>query len=307
MTENINLEFAGVTIGIPLFNEEKYIEAAIRSAALQCEAVWVSDNASTDGSAAICEAMSHEYPNVYFIQQQKNLGAISNFKLVLKKAKTPYFMWLGGHDMLPQGYVQNLKKLLENNQEAVMAYGASQHINVHGEFVSHYDYFYSSLLADESPSIRTLGLIRYLSDCSLIHGVFRTNILHTALNSSGSSIYRGADHVLLGHAALKGRFVYCPETYLIRRDVHPVDTPKDQLKRMAEQAPNEEQLTYRIMQRQQYAFAVSIYNNAGWAGLVFRIRTRYYLVNRFGSFGETFITHCLDWLLRKPWIRKFMN
>ena len=287
MTKLINSQCSNVTIGIPFYNEEKYIGEAIRSAAIQCGAVWISDNASTDDSAGVCESMSPEYPNVSYVRQHKNQGAVFNFKFVLDKATTPYFMWLGGHDILPHGYVQNLMKLYENNPEAVLVYGASQHIDVNGEFVSHYDYFYSSQIADESPSVRLLGLIRYLGDCSLIHGIFRTDDLRAAWDEYGSLVYRSADHVLLGHAALKGRFIYDPKTSLIRRDVHPVDTAVDQLKRMGVQTSNEEQLSHRMMQVKLYSQAINVSENSGLNGMMYRIRARFYLVMHFGPFGKT--------------------
>lgn len=89
------MQCKSVTIGIPLYNEESYIEEALRAAASQCGSVWVSDNASTDGSAKICEKLIGEYPNVNFVQQPQNMGAVANFKFLLDKAETPLFHVVG--------------------------------------------------------------------------------------------------------------------------------------------------------------------------------------------------------------------
>jgi glycosyltransferase involved in cell wall biosynthesis len=286
-----------VTIGIPLYNEEKYIEETIRSAATQCGTLWISDNASTDGSAAICERVSREYPNVHFVKQSHNMGAIANFKFLLDKAATPYFMWLGGHDALPDGYVRQPTQLLEDCPEAVLAYGASHHVDVNGNPSGDYEYFYSAMLADKSPAIRILGLIRHLSDCSLIHGIFRTEALRAVWNATGDEAYRGGDHVLLGHAAIKGQFLYAPQTYLIRRDAHPIDSPHEQLKRMGVRQPDSEQLRYSEMQRRQYAQAKSVSKGAGLSGLLYRLKARTILVQRFGPFGEAAVARKLDLFL----------
>lgn len=286
-----------VTIGVPLFNEEKFIEEALRSAASQCDSVWVSDNASTDGSAAICERVSREYSNVHFVRQPHNMGGIANFKLLLDKADTPFFMWLGGHDILPDGYVSQLSQLLEDCPEAVLAYGASRHVDVNGKPVGNYDYYFHALLADKSPAMRILGLIRHLQDCSLIHGVFRTEALRKAWNTWGGNAYRGADHVLLTHAAIKGMFLYAPETYLIRRDAHLADTPQAQLKRLDIRQPDGKQLTYREMECRQYALAVTETKGTGLPGFLFRLKARFSLVERFGPFGETPMTRKLDLFL----------
>lgn len=287
-----------VTIGIPLYNEEKYIEEALHSAASQCETVWVSDNASTDGSAIICERVSWEYPNVHFVRQPHNMGGITNFKFLLDKADTPFFMWLGSHDALPDGYVRHLTQLLEDCPEAVLAYGASHHLDVDGKPAGVYNYYYHAALADKSPATRILGLIRHLSDCSLIHGLFRTEALRAAWDASGTDAFIGGDHVLLGHAAIQGPFLYTPETYLIRRDVHPADTPQKQLKRMDLQQPDMIQVPYREMQRRQYVQAATVVKGTGFSGFLFRLKTRYYLVERFGPFGETFMMHKLDLFLQ---------
>jgi len=297
MVDCINYPRNGVTIGMPLFNEEKYIEATIRSAALQCEVLWISDNASNDRTAAICDELSREFNNINFVRQKINQGAMFNFNYVLNKTTTPYFMWLGGHDMLSPEYVQKLVKLLEKNPDAVLAYGASQHIDASGVQTGKYEYFYHDLLEDESDKVRTLGLIRHLTDCSILHGLFRTKTLLISQKETGAFAYRGLDHVLLGHAALKGKFVYDPNVYLIRRDVHLIDTTEDQLIRLEDKIPNQEQLSFRMMQRRHYALAVQVSKNNGLSGLMFRIKARYYLVERFGPFGEVFITYWLDKLL----------
>ncbi len=288
-----------VTIGIPLYNEERYIEEAIRSAASQCEKVWVSDNASTDGSAAICERLSREYSNIHFVRQPHNMGGITNFKFLLDKAETPYFMWLGSHDALPDGYVRKLTQLLDDCPDAVLAYGASRHVDVGGKPIVDYDYFYHEMLAHKLASTRVLGLIRHLHDCSLIYGVFRTETLRAVWDESGMDAFHGADHVLLTSAAIKGPFVYAPETYLIRRDAHPADTREAQLKRLDPKQSDKEQLTFREMQRRQYALAASMSEGTGLSGLLFRFKARFSSVRRFGAFGESLMTRKLDLFLAK--------
>ncbi len=286
-----------VTIGIPLYNEEKYIEEAIRSAASQCDTVWVSDNASTDGSAAICEKVSREYANVHFVRLPHNMGAIANFKFVLDKAETPFFLWLGGHDALPDGYVRQLMQLLESHPEAVLAYGASHHVDMNGNPAGNCDYSYHAMLADKSPTTRLLGLIRHLYDCSLVHGLFRTETLRDAWNSMGDMVFIGTDHILLGHAAISGPFLYAPQTYLIRRDVHLADTQENQLKRLDLRQVDNKQLTYQELQRRNYALAATAAKGTYVYGIWFRLKARLSLVKRFGPFGETFLTRKLDTFL----------
>lgn len=291
-----------VTIGIPLFNEERFIEESLRSAVYQCETILVSDNASSDRSPLICEAISREFPHIHLTRQVRNIGAVANFKYLLDRTNTEYFMWLGGHDALPGGYVQHLTNLLENDSSAVLAYGASHHVSAEGIPTGKYDYIYHTDLSNPLPQSRLLGLIRHLHDCSLVHGVFRTEQLRQAWNACAIGTFIGADHILLSCAALNGPFLYAPHTHLVRRDVHSVDSQVSQLKRMGLAQPSRTELTHHEMQHRQYSLAVRISSGAGLHGLLFRMKARYFLVTRFGPFSSSFIERIVETFLFQ-WIQ----
>jgi glycosyltransferase involved in cell wall biosynthesis len=302
----------GVTIGIPLYNEARFIEAALRSAAPQCEVVLVSDNASSDASSRICADVAGEFPNVLVGRLPKNMGSVFNFRHVLEQATTPFFMWLGGHDLLPPDYVRTLVAALEINPSAVMAYGSTRYIGLDGEPTGTYEYGFHRLLSDRSAAVRTLALIRHLDDCSLLHGVFRTNALRDAWDGCEEAGYMAFDHVLLGHAALKGRFIAVPRTHLIRRNAHPDDTATAQFKRITgdakrDRAPTVEELSRATMQRAQYALAENASQHRGVDDWLYRLRARWHLVNRFGPFGTTPVTSRLDRLLQLRSVRFSMT
>ncbi|OGV32579.1 MAG: hypothetical protein A2020_07265 [Lentisphaerae bacterium GWF2_45_14] len=113
--------FKDVTILIPVFNEERGIEEAIRSAAPQCGRLLISDNGSTDRTSEICLRLAKEYPNIQYFRQESNIGMFNNGKFLLAKLQTPYFLTMGGHDYISSSYVAILKGLLDENQDAVLA------------------------------------------------------------------------------------------------------------------------------------------------------------------------------------------
>ncbi len=294
----------GVTIGIPFYNEAPYLEATLRSAVTQCEAVWASDNASTDGGLAICEGMKREYSNVSIVRLTKNMGPAFNFKHVLDQATTPYFMWLGGHDLLPPDYVPILVATLESDPEAVLAYGSTRYIGLNGEETGSYEYAFHRLLSDRSSSVRTMALIRYLDDCSLFHGLFRTSVLRATWDGCGSTGYLGKDHALLSDAAVKGPFLYRPQTHLIRRNVHPGDTSAAQQKRITSA---DSEVSFAAMQREQFRLAELVSRQGGPSAWLYRLRARYHLVSRFGPFGQTVVTSAFDRLLQRRHVRFSMR
>ena len=97
-----------VSIGIPTYNRAASVEGAIRSALAQDHPaleVVVSDDASTDGTAAAVRALAAADPRVRFIVQPDNLGHARNFQAVLDAAAGEWFMWLSDDDRLDPAYV----------------------------------------------------------------------------------------------------------------------------------------------------------------------------------------------------------
>ena len=92
-----------VSIGIPTYNRERLIGRAIESALNQDYPnieIVISDNASTDATSEVCRRYAQEQPNVRYVRQPRNLGAIRNFDAVLRQSSGQFFMWLGDDDWL---------------------------------------------------------------------------------------------------------------------------------------------------------------------------------------------------------------
>ena len=103
---------AEITIGMPLYNERKYIEKTLESVfnqTYQNFELVISDNHSDDGTDEICQKYAERDKRVRFFRQKENIGALENFKFVLDQARTPFFIWLSGHDIW---HPQLLEKLL---------------------------------------------------------------------------------------------------------------------------------------------------------------------------------------------------
>lgn len=115
-----------VSIGIPTYNRKALIARSIESALAQdypSIEVLISDNASTDGTAAICATMAATHPNVRVHHQACNLGPTANFMTVLAMAKGKYFMWLGDDDHIDPQYVSVAVATLEQNSLVELASG----------------------------------------------------------------------------------------------------------------------------------------------------------------------------------------
>ncbi len=113
----------GVTIGIPVFNEQDRIERAVRSAASQCERLVVADNASTDNTERICRGLLAEFPHMEYIRHACNLGALENWYFLLSITSSPYFMTLGSHDYIDENFIETVRGVLAADPSVVLAAG----------------------------------------------------------------------------------------------------------------------------------------------------------------------------------------
>src|SRR5262245_61001880 len=83
-------------IGLPVYNGENYLAASIESILAQTFTDFrfiISDNASTDGTEAICRAFSRQDARIEYHRGAQNRGAAWNLNHVARLADSEYFMW----------------------------------------------------------------------------------------------------------------------------------------------------------------------------------------------------------------------
>jgi len=109
-----------ISIGLPVFNAEKFIEKRIESILNQSFTDFeliISDNASTDNTSQICNEFSKKDDRIRYIRQPKNMGVILNFKFVLEQAKGKYFAWAGADDFWHEDFLRKNIEALESNEK----------------------------------------------------------------------------------------------------------------------------------------------------------------------------------------------
>ena len=116
-----------LSIGMPVYNGELFIERAIESILAQTFTDFeliISDNASTDSTKKICEEFLIKDKRIRFFSHEKNLGANWNFNFILNNAYGEYFMWTAIDDkILPGFYEKNMEVL---NKDSNIVCSASQ-------------------------------------------------------------------------------------------------------------------------------------------------------------------------------------
>lgn len=215
-----------VTIGMPVFNGERYLQEAVRSILGQSFTDFeliIADNASTDGSGEMIREMEAADSRVRAVWSDENRGAAWNYNRLVELARAPYFKWAAHDDVLCATYLERCVEALECDPDAVLCYPGTVIVDDQGSRVGAYE---DDLRLDDRRAsdrfrrfhqrYRTRGL------CNPVCGVIRTETLRATL-LIGS--YVGSDRILLAELALRGRFVDVEEPLFCRRE-HPDSSSK---------------------------------------------------------------------------------
>lgn len=197
----------GVTIGIPVYNEEARIERTIRSVVDQCEMLIVSDNASTDRTGKICEKLALEFKSIRYIRQPENIGSNKNWMHILHKVNTPYFMFLGAHDYVESNYIPTLLTLLKEDEASVGAFGRLHFDD--GDSITEQKSF-NRLRAWESDSTKTRILGAIYSGAPVqwaIYGLYKSAVFKRLFfDVIGQGAGYGADVLFIIKILQEGKF-----------------------------------------------------------------------------------------------------
>ncbi|MBS0193788.1 MAG: glycosyltransferase family 2 protein [Proteobacteria bacterium] len=202
-----------VSIGIPVYNEAKFLEQALASLLAQDYArieFILSDNASTDGTREICERTAAADARVRAMRALVNEGSTANFQRCLDAARGELFMWAGGHDLWSSNMVSQCVAALAYHSGAVIAVPESQWIDP-----SDQPYGVRACILDTrgmDPLARIFAML--WANMHAVYGLMRIS----ALRATGSiPNYPAADLVLLSKMILQGDFVPVPDALWSRR------------------------------------------------------------------------------------------
>ncbi|WP_372400560.1 glycosyltransferase family 2 protein (plasmid) [Azospirillum sp. HJ39] len=98
-----------VSILIPAYNREREIEETVRSALAQTVLdieVVVVDNASTDGTWAICQRLAEEDGRLRLFRNDANIGPVNNWRRCVAEARAPVAKILFSDDRLEPTYLE---------------------------------------------------------------------------------------------------------------------------------------------------------------------------------------------------------
>jgi glycosyltransferase involved in cell wall biosynthesis len=124
-----------VSIGVPVYNGERYIREALDSALKQTFTDFeliISDNNSSDATREICLEYMARDSRIKYVLQDKNQGGRWNMSFVARNAVGRFFTWLAHDDILEPQFLEQTVKYMTNNPQVVLATGDFSLIDEHG-------------------------------------------------------------------------------------------------------------------------------------------------------------------------------
>lgn len=207
-----------VSIGLPVYNGERYLEACLDSLLAQTYTDFeliISDNASTDGTENICRAYVAKDQRVRYYRNATNVGVGRNFNRVFELSTGEYFKWASADDLCKPEHLKRCLDVLENDDTAVLVYPKTRFIDESGNVLDINDAGWD--LRSEAVHERLRYVIYAGHWVNAHYGLIRAGALSTTQLMPS---YPGGDYRLLAELSLRGKFIEVGE-YLFLRRVHP--------------------------------------------------------------------------------------
>jgi glycosyltransferase involved in cell wall biosynthesis len=125
-----------VSIGLPVYNGERFLIEALESLRVQDYApleIVISDNGSTDATPALCRRYASLDGRIRYHRLETNHGAAFNFRRVVELSRGPFFMWASDDDRWSPNYVSVLAARLQAERGCVLCAGRAFFLTPEGE------------------------------------------------------------------------------------------------------------------------------------------------------------------------------
>jgi len=235
-----------VSIGLPVYNGEPFLAAALDSLLAQEFTdfeVIVCDNASTDRTPEICRAYAERDPRIHYHRNPENIGAAGNYNKVFGLARGAYFKWMAHDDLLEPEYLRRCVEVLDAAPPSVVLCFPRRVLMDAQDRVLRRCVFVPRRPAAAPTGVPGAAEIRDLRFTEMIclenseippivFGLMRTEVLRrTGLIGR----FIAADLVLVAEMCLRGQVWQVPE-FLFRQRLHARDSWRAKLSKRGEAA-----------------------------------------------------------------------
>ena len=189
-----------MSVGIPTYERADKLARAVESVLAQTHArleLVISDNASSDGTQALCEGFAARDARVRYLRSPVNRGPTANFNTLFAELRGDYVMLLSDDDWLDPGYVEACLEELRAHPELVLACGRARYVR-EGEAVKQ---GVPIQLREASAPERVLRYLREVDENGVFYGLMAREVL---LRAAPLRNVLGNDWLLAASVAAQG-------------------------------------------------------------------------------------------------------
>ena len=206
-----------VVIGLPVYNGQKYVGAAIESHLSQSFGDFdlvISDNGSTDATPQICADYASKDKRVKYLRSDENRGILWNHRRVFEAVESPsqYFRWAGADDIMEPGLLQAMVTVLENRPEVEAVVPYTKNIDDNGLIIGSMSNTLDLQSSNVFERARDVMLANYQH--VIAYGLLRASTLQRMRTRPD---YIGWDPIFVWELALRGQLVQAEGPGLLRR------------------------------------------------------------------------------------------
>jgi glycosyltransferase involved in cell wall biosynthesis len=204
-----------ITVGLPVYNSERFIRQSIDSLLGQTYSRFVlliSDNASTDGTADICRRYAAADSRVQYTRNETNIGNPRNFNRIANLCTTRYLKWSTADDYWAPAFLERSLEIMERDATIALCYPQATLVDADGGNPKEYDDVLH--LMQEDPVERFMALLDRIKLAHQHLGLIRMSCLRRT-HLLGTHV--ASDINLLSELTLYGKFYELPERLFFRR------------------------------------------------------------------------------------------
>ena len=206
-----------ISIGMPVFNGEKYIREALDSLLAQTYADFeliISDNGSTDETRAICEEYAARDSRIRYYRSNTNNGAAWNYNRLVELAHGEFFRWAAHDDVVAPTHLERCVAIFEAQPDVVLCYPKTMLIDENGALLREYEDRLN--LQSDKAYVRYNDFHKVSTRMmNVAFGLIRMSALRETLLIGN---YQSSDRNLIAELALRGTFYEVPEHLFFRRE-----------------------------------------------------------------------------------------
>jgi glycosyltransferase involved in cell wall biosynthesis len=206
-----------LTVGMPVYNGERYLQASldgIRAQSFEDFEVVIADNASTDATRDIAEAVVAADARFRYVRRPENIGLVGNWNAVFNDTHGEYFQWHSSDDVAAPEFYAAAIALLKARPDAAAAVSEICVIDGDGAEIGLAP---EDIVTDHpDPAVRFTRLASFNHWCQFCYGLYRREMM--ARTRLMLPFFWSGDRLFLAELALQGPLLRDPRRlYYVRQ------------------------------------------------------------------------------------------